>query len=104
MVRGLPAGPLALRREAEGLQYFGVQLDQDRLVETTHAHALRPVHVALVPVPHVLVRRRQLVVIDAIVVGIFFPLPGVRLALQELIAILAAPPGPGAQPRPRSAR
>ena len=101
VLRRLPARPLALRGEPELLQHLGIELDQDRIVEAAHAHALRPFHVALVPVAHVLVRRRQLVVEHAVVVRVHLPLLRVRLALQELVAVLAAPAGEEADARAR---
>ena len=101
MLRRLARDALALRGEAEFLQHLRVQVDQDRLGVALDAVALRPLEVALVPVAHVLVGRRQLVVVDAVVLRVHLPLPRVGLAAHELLAALAAPAGEEADARAR---
>ena len=95
------AGTSALRGEAELLQHLGVQVHVDRLGVARHAVRPGPLEVALVPVTHVLVRLRQLVMEHAVVLRVHLPLPRVRLALEELLATLAAPAGQEADTRAR---
>ena len=101
VVGRLPRDPLALRREAELLEHFRVEMDQDRLGVALDPRALRPLEVALVPVAHVLVGRRQLVLEHAVVPRVHLPLPRIGLAAHELFAALAAPAGEEADARPR---
>ena len=91
--------PPALRRHAELLQHFGVDLDHDRVGVAAQARPLRPLVIALVPVAHVLVGRRQLLLEHAIVLGVHLPLPRIGFALHELLAALAAPAGEEADAR-----
>ena len=81
----------ALGGEAEFLQHFGIQVDQDRFAIARDAVALRPFQIALVPVAHVLVGTRQLVMEHAIVLLIHLPLVRIGFAEQRLLAALAAP-------------
>ena len=96
---GWRPSPLALRREAEVLQHLGIEVDQDRLGVARQAVALRPFQVALVPVAHVLVGPRQLVMEDAVVLGVHLPLVRIGLAAHEFLAALAAPAGQEADAR-----
>ncbi len=101
VIRRLLAAALALRREPEALQEFRVDVDHYGIVVAPQPRALRPCHVALVPVAHVLVFGRHRVVEDAVVLRVHLPLVGVGLAAHRLLATLAAPPGQEAHARAR---
>ncbi len=93
MLRGLPAGRLALRGEAELLQYFGIDVDVDGFGITRQRMALGPFQVTLVPVAHVLVGLGQFVLEYAVVLLVHLPLPGIGFALHVFLTTLATPAG-----------
>ena len=95
------ARPLSLRCEPEALQHFRIQMHEDRVAPTPQTVALRPLHVTPVPVAHVAVGRRHLVLEDAIICGVHLPLFRVRLAAHRLLPVCAAPAGEKADPGAR---
>ena len=92
-VRRLFSGTLALRRQPETLQEFRVDVDHDRVFVAPDTHFLGPLHVTTVPVAHVLVFHRHLMMKDAVVLFVHLPLPGVGFPSHRFLATLAAPAG-----------
>ena len=98
MVRRLLAGTFALRRAPKALQKLGVDVNDDRVLVAPYACFLRPLHIAQVPVAHVLVFRRHLVMEHAVVLLVHVPLLGVGLAAHRFFTALAAPARQKAKP------
>ena len=65
---------LALCCQAELLQHLRIEMDGNGFSVTRHTVSACPVQIALVPVAHVLVGLRQMVVIDAVVLLVHLPL------------------------------
>ena len=91
MVGRLFAGTLALCGETEALQDLRIDMDHDGIVVAAQACLLRPFHIAPVPVAHVLVRVRHVILEKTIILFVHFPLLGVRFSAQGFLATLAAP-------------
>ncbi len=93
VIRWLPAIRFTLCCQAELLQYLGIDVDIDGIGITQQRMAFCPLEITLVPVAHVLVRLRQLVVENTVVLLVHFPLIRVGFTLHELFTVLASPAG-----------